>query len=1166
MNVPESWDSPDGDGGPTPGRAAYAQYLSPKSDHGDRERCPDSTQVDFSNEAQTQAGVTDDGRVDIILDEKANNLANFFIPAQAQQFAERPPASQSQRGETTPISLNVVIQVVGSRGDVQPFVALGKVLRDRHGHRVRIATHAKFQALVESSALEFFSIGGDPEQLMAFMVKNPSLVPDLSVSSVTDVRRRRREMGLILDGCWRSCFEPGNGLDAAEGESDNEGEASIRPFIADAIIANPPSFAHIHCAEKLGVPLHIMFTMPWSPTSSFAHPLANIRSSDISSATSNFVSYSLVEMLTWQGLGDVVNNFREYTLGLGPLSTLTATGLLARLKVPQTYCWSPALIPKPTDWADHISITGFCFMAAGESYEPEPGLKAFLEAGSMPIYIGFGSIVVDDPVGMTRLLFEAVARTGQRAIISKGWGGLGDDSVVDVPHGIYLLGNCPHDWLFQRVSCVVHHGGAGTTAAGIALGKSTVIIPFFGDQHFWGEMVAKAGAGPSPINHKTLTVENLADAISTALRPDVRQRAQELGRLINEENGDQATANSFQDRLDMDSMRCSMFPSEKAVWKVKRSPFKLSATAAMVLAHEGLIDLGHLRPVRTHEYQTTGDPVDPLTGGANALIGSIGSIGVAIVDMPRQVVKSIVDSDRSSKTSKRAARPNEAPPLSSSSSERASLSTKDLREGYTEPVDRGTTDHGQGNQGFFTSTIRDPANLVVDDPRQEGVERLRGGKKSSSKTFKYGMFKETSGKDDIAAHRSKASEAIYRQAPEPRDSVLSDAAKGAGKSMGRILGRGFRSPLDFTMGISKGFRNIPRAYGDTTREVDRITGFHSGIRTASKELGLGFYDGITGIVTQPIRGLRQEGLSGFVKGVGRGIGGVVFKPGAAIWAVPAYTFQGVYEEVQKYFGSGLSSYIATTRYMEGKLGSDKLTEDQRKEIVERWLGREQREHDLIEWWRASQRRRREKISRGHSVSTSSSTDLNAGLAARTHSELRGTSDDSGPVEIMGRPVGTERDRIHTPELDGTPVLSGLSIHDGRVDTNTSSTQNLSSVGFPVGHAKIDGMPVVATSSSSPQEDLRNHYMEKPPAPTYREFDSQAPPAYEQGIPSPDGGELDHTSEEEQIRKALALSLESETERQTQLEQSRREEEIVMEYIKRTSLAEAKMKQRMNPDI
>ncbi|PLB51339.1 UDP-Glycosyltransferase/glycogen phosphorylase [Aspergillus steynii IBT 23096] len=1086
----------DPHGGDGSEKAAYTLYLPRESSQNAPPISVDPDQVDIADdETQTQAEVTDDGRVDIVLNERANCLSNFFDSTlQPQQSADKPPVSQSQQHESSPLSplaLNVVIHVVGSRGDVQPFVALGKVLRDRYGHRIRIATHAKFQKLVESNGLEFFNIGGDPEQLMAFMVKNPSLVPDLSVANVTDIRRRRREMGLILDGCWRSCFEPGNGLEGGEGEGDSDGDISIRPFIADAIIANPPSFAHIHCAEKLGVPLHIMFTMPWSPTSSFPHPLANIRSSNISSAKSNLVSYSLVEMLTWQGLGDVVNNFREYTLGLAPLSTLTATGLLARLKVPQTYCWSPALISKPSDWASHISISGFCFLAAGESYEPEPGLKAFLDAGPMPIYIGFGSIVVDDPIAMTRLLFEAVRKSGQRALISKGWGGLGENDAVGVPDGVYLLGNCPHDWLFQKVSCVIHHGGAGTTAAGIALGKPTIIVPFFGDQPFWGEMVAKAGAGPSPIDHKLLTADNLADAISMALQPDVQRRAQELGRLIKEEDGGRVTAESFQDRLDMNNMRCSMHPSEKAVWKVKRSPFNLSATAAMVLAHEGLIDLSQLRPVRTKEYQTTGDPVDPFTGGAIALMGSIGSIGVAIVDMPRQVVKSILETDRSKQSPRSGSNP----------------STSDLPAPSNETSDQNVDDRRQSDKETVVPANNDPSDLVVDDPRQEGVERLRGGKKSSSKTFKYGLFKEVSGQDDIAARRSKASDAIYRQAPEPRDSVASDAARGAGKGMGRILGRGFRSPLDFTMGISKGFRNIPKMYGDTTsREVDQVTGFHSGLRTAGKELGLGFYNGITGIFTQPIRGLKQEGFSGFVKGIGKGVGGVVFKPGAAIWAIPAYTFQGVYEEVQKYFGSGLASYIATTRYMEGKLGADRLTEDERQQIVQRWLSREQREHDLIEWWRASQRRRRERLSRGHSMSTSSSTELDPGFAGRgPPPELPPRNENRDSYGIINSGETTERDAILVPELDGTAALSDRSSHGG--------------------------------------------------------FDSGAPPAYDQGT-SRQHEEFDQISEEEQMRKALELSLLSEAERQSQLEQSQREEEIVMEYMRKASLAEAEMKEKM----
>jgi UDP:flavonoid glycosyltransferase YjiC (YdhE family) len=144
---------------------------------------------------------------------------------------------------------------------------------------------------------------------------------------------------------------------------------------------------------------------------------------------------------------------------------------------------SPALIPKPNDWHNHISISGFYFLSLASNYTPAPDLAAFLEAGPPPVYIGFGSIVVDDPNAMTKMIFEAVKLTGQRALVSKGWGGIGADE-LGIPEGVFMLGNVPHDWLFNKVSCVVHHGGAGTTAAGIACGRPTVIVPFFGDQPF----------------------------------------------------------------------------------------------------------------------------------------------------------------------------------------------------------------------------------------------------------------------------------------------------------------------------------------------------------------------------------------------------------------------------------------------------------------------------------------------------------------------------------------------------------------------------------------------------------------------------------------------------------------------------------------------------------
>ena len=160
-----------------------------------------------------------------------------------------------------PPPLNVVIHVVGSRGDVQPFVALGIVLKNKYGHRVRLATHGTFKKFVEENGLEFFSIGGDPAELMAFMVKNPGLIPGVESLKAGDVGKRRKGIAEILEGCWKSCADADEVKDDDDEEEEEHGNTpKAKPFVAHAIIANPPSFAHIHCAEKLGIPLHLMFT------------------------------------------------------------------------------------------------------------------------------------------------------------------------------------------------------------------------------------------------------------------------------------------------------------------------------------------------------------------------------------------------------------------------------------------------------------------------------------------------------------------------------------------------------------------------------------------------------------------------------------------------------------------------------------------------------------------------------------------------------------------------------------------------------------------------------------------------------------------------------------------------------------------------------------------
>jgi len=181
-----------------------------------------------------------------------------------------------------------------------------------------------------------------------------------------------------------------------------------------------------------------------------------------------------------------------------------------------------------------------------------------------------------------------------RALVSKGWGGLGSKD-MSLPENVFMLDNCPHDWLFPRVSCVVHHGGAGTMAAGIAAGKPTIIVPFFGDQPFLGDMVARAGAGSAPIPHKKLTAKRLAAAINEALQPAMTERAVELGALINKETGAETAASLFYSHPPLRKMHCSVSPTLLAVWRVSKTDIRLSAMAAAVLAREGVFNIDDLR-------------------------------------------------------------------------------------------------------------------------------------------------------------------------------------------------------------------------------------------------------------------------------------------------------------------------------------------------------------------------------------------------------------------------------------------------------------------------------------------------------------------------------------------------------------------------------------------
>ena len=344
-----------------------------------------------------------------------------------------------------------------------------------------------------------------------------------------------------------------------------------------------------------------------------------------------------VTQRTWQGLGDLVNRFRVKTLRLEPVSTLWAPGQLYRQKVPYTYLWSPGLIPKPDDWGPEIDIAGFVFLDLASSFKPPDTLAEFLDAGEPPVYIGFGSIVVDDPDKFTSLIFQAVQKAGVRALVSKGWGGLGDEG--NTPENIYMLENTPHDWLFPRVSAVVHHGGAGTTAIGLKCGKPTMIVPFFGDQPFWGAMVAKAGAGAhEPIPYKGLTADALAEGILRCLTPEAKEAAEKLAKdIVNEGDGAKNAAESFQRHLPNKgehSMCCSVFPDQPAVWAMKSFNLRLSTLAAELLVREKKIKWQELRLLRHYDWNDFEGPGEPLTGGGMAIVNSLGGVVTGVGSLP----------------------------------------------------------------------------------------------------------------------------------------------------------------------------------------------------------------------------------------------------------------------------------------------------------------------------------------------------------------------------------------------------------------------------------------------------------------------------------------------------------------------------------------------------
>jgi len=217
---------------------------------------------------------------------------------------------------------------------------------------------------------------------------------------------------------------------------------------------------------------------------------------------------------------------------------------MAQTKIPFLYNFSPHVVPKPMDWSDTTIITGYWFLDNPDpDWSAPESLLAFMakaRADQKPlVYIGFGSIVVEDPKAMTKSIVKAVLKSDVRAILNKGWSARmvveDNEPEVVLPEEVYSVDKIPHDWLFPQIDAALHHGGAGTTGASLRAGIPTLIKPWFGDQFFWASRVQKLGAG---LRVASLSSSDIAHALTKATKTRlIKEKAALVGEKIRAENG-----------------------------------------------------------------------------------------------------------------------------------------------------------------------------------------------------------------------------------------------------------------------------------------------------------------------------------------------------------------------------------------------------------------------------------------------------------------------------------------------------------------------------------------------------------------------------------------------------------------------------------------------------
>ena len=394
--------------------------------------------------------------------------------------------------------MRITMLTIGSTGDVRPYILLGLELQSR-GHNVTIATFSRFREMIEKEGIHFFPLSGDAEKLMSSIMSPSS-------SGITYLSRLEKSIKSVAPQLIQ---------DMADSCAS-----------AVAMICNFFGSVYYSIAEKYNIPCIQTHFFPMDPTRN--QPISSVRHQHLGAVLNEStyrVGYLLIStvekhyLTPWRKKNGVslrhIKSLPDYRAGNHP--------------IPVIYAVSPLIMPRPADWNSHIQMSGFWFDESPVSWSPPADLESFLSRDPVaPIYIGFGSMTGRSMSKLMAIVLHALHSSGTRAIVNLGWSG----QQLRSNHAVYFTNYVSHDWLFPRVRAVVHHGGAGTTAAGLRYGRPTLIIPFAGDQSFWGNRVHSLGCGPRPIARDKLTVQNLTKALLD-INNHYESYASEAGKIMN---------------------------------------------------------------------------------------------------------------------------------------------------------------------------------------------------------------------------------------------------------------------------------------------------------------------------------------------------------------------------------------------------------------------------------------------------------------------------------------------------------------------------------------------------------------------------------------------------------------------------------------------------------